>query len=45
MKNTYLLTNYLLKKWIRAVSDLLLNISLSGGQSLNVDKITSAKRE
>ena len=35
----------LLKKLIRAGSDLLLNISLSGGQSFKVDQITSAKRE
>ena len=34
-----------LKKCIRAGSDLLLNISLSGGQSFKVDQITSAKRE
>ena len=33
------------KKEIRAGSDLLLNISLSGGQSFKVDQITSAKRE
>ena len=33
------------KKKIRAVSDSLLNISLSGGQSFKVDQITSAKRE
>ena len=35
----------LFKKYIRAGSDLLLNISLSEGQSLIVDKITSVKRE
>ena len=35
----------MLKKWIRAGSDLLLNISLSGGQSLKVDQNTSAKRK
>ena len=35
----------LFKKYIRAGSDLLLNISLSGGQSFKVDQITSAKRE
>ena len=35
----------LFKKKIRADKDLLLNISLSGGQSLKGDKITSTKRE
>ena len=35
----------LFKKKIRAGSDLLLNISLSGGQSFKVEQIMSAKRE
>ena len=42
---SWFLTNYIIKKYIRAGSDLLLNISLSVGQSFKVDQITSAKRE